>query len=494
MPTKRSIYGASHPQLVQLFETAGHPARGLCGPLDYAKAAHTALICNGLGDVLQGAFVVAHSPTGAQQLLDQVRQCARQRRIDSPHVFFGGADGPTYAENFVRWLREQPHLVVRVNAWEAKPHRSNFQASSDALDLLGMAKGLLNRRGEMLREVPAADANLRIVPRNRDELVRTRTATANRIYGYGDRLFPGFLDETQSGRRPFGVASLDLLAERFSPAQLGRRPQATLAAWLRPRGVPQPVEVARPLKELAHRGLGPSANEVGMLPHSLAQLVQLDRGLEASIPGLDRESADWWARPPGAFLTSIEGLGVTLASGGIAQLGPPAQWKAVRHLCSDAGGVPQLKQTGGPDQEPTVGRVQQRCNKRFKNLLLPAVEKLRQHGPEERCQTRSQLEARGAHAPEAMAKRWVRRGKYLAVTGTLYRPRRLMDPATPPAHLAAYYQSAWEKLVAQWREKAERKDAFAPAPPLGQWRQMAQELYALELRRPQQRLVAGPAR
>ncbi len=274
---KRSIYGPCNPQLVKLFETAGHPAKVLCVPLDYAKAAHTALICNGLGEVLQGVFTVDNSSAGAQELLNQVRQWARQRRTASQHVFFGGEDCPTYAENFLRWLRSQNHLGLRVNAWEAKQHRSNFQASSDALDLLGIAKCLLNRRGELLRPGPAAYANRRIATRNRDELVRTRTATSNRIYGYVDRLFPGFLDEPQSGLRPFGVASLDRMAERFSPEQVRRRPQASRAAWLRPRGVSHPNEVAHQLKALAGQGLGPSAEEVGLLPHSLTQLVGLYR-------------------------------------------------------------------------------------------------------------------------------------------------------------------------------------------------------------------------
>jgi transposase len=492
MPTKASIYGPCNPQLVKLFETAGHPAKVMCVPLDFATAAHSALICNGLGDVLHGAFAVDNTPAGVQELLDQVGRCARQRRIECQHVFFGGEDYPTYAENFLRRLREEHYLVVRVNAWEAKQQRSNFQASSDALDLLGIAKCLLNRRGELLREVPAAYANLRIATRNRNELVRTRTATSNRIYGYVDRLFPGFLDEAQSGLRPFGVASLDLMAERFSPEQMRRRPQASLASWLRPRGVTQPAEVARQLKALAGEVLRPSAEETGMLQQSLAHLVGLYRGLEASIHGLDRELAHWLARTPGALLTSIDGIGVTLAAGWMAELGPPTQWQAVRRLCSYAGVVPKIKQTGGPAKEPVVGRVQQRCNKRFKNVVLQAVEKVRQHGPEELRQTGLKLEARGAHVEYALAKRLVRLGKYLALTGTIYRPATLMDPATPAATLATYYQRAWEKLLAKWRDKADLKDVFAPAHPLGQWRQMAQELYALELRLPQSRTVPSP--
>ena len=97
MPTKSSIYAHCNPQLIKLFEAAGHPAKVACVALDYAKAQHTALICNGLGDLLKGAFAVDNAPTGAGQLLQQVRRTAKQRRIRPEHVFFGGEDYPSYA-------------------------------------------------------------------------------------------------------------------------------------------------------------------------------------------------------------------------------------------------------------------------------------------------------------------------------------------------------------------------------------------------------------
>jgi transposase len=493
MPTKASIYANCNPQLVKIFETAGHPAKVLCVALDFAKAQHTALICNGRGDILKGAFALDNSRAGAEQLLEQMRHCAKQRRVDTQHVFFGGEDCPPYAENFLRRLRQEKYLVMRVNAWEAKQQRSNFQASSDTLDLLGIAKCLLNRRAEPVVDLPAAYANLRIATGERDALVRTATATSNRIYSYVDRLFPGFLDAAKSGLTPFCQASLDLMLEGFSPEQMRRRPRRALAQWLGRRGIQDPQAVAGQLKDLAKGALSPAREQTVMLQRSLAELVKLYRGLEASVGMLDRELAYWLARTPGALLTSIGGIGVTLASGWIAQLGPPNQWRAVRRLCSYAGVVPKTKQTGGPDQEPRSGHVQQRCNKRLKNVVLQAVEKVRQFGPEELRRAAQELEARGAHTEYGLAKRLVRLCKYLATTGTIYRPKSLMASDTAPTSLAAYYQAAWDKLLAKWKSKADLQDVFAPKHPLGQWRAMAQEFYALELRLPQHRAAAAQA-
>src|SRR5512136_556140 len=428
MPTKSTIYSRCNRQLLQLFEQAGHPVKVLCVALDYAKAQHMALICNGLGELLKPSFALDNTPQGAAKLLGEVRACAKARRIAPAQVFFGGEDCPSYAQNFVRQLRREKFLVVRVNAWEAKQQRDNFQASSDSLDLLGIARCCLNRRGQSVRDLPQAYPNLQIATRDRDKLVRMRTAISNRIHSYVDRLFPGFLSEGNSGLEPFSKASLELMEDRFSPAQLRRRPRQALSQWLARRGVTHPQEAAQQLKQLANNVLEPAPEQTYMLQQTLTQLVGLYRYLQQSITRMDREVAYWLAQTPGAWLTSIPGFGITLSAGWTAELGPPSHWHSVRQLCSYSGVVPKTKQTGGPQKEPLVGPVQQRCNKRLKNVVLQAVQKVIRHGPEELRRTAQALEARGAHTEFALAKRLVRLGKYLVLTGTVYRPKALMDP------------------------------------------------------------------
>ena len=432
MSNKASIYSYSNPEIIKLFERAGHPAKVLCVALDYAKGQHTVLICNGLGDRVKGTFVVDNTPAGAKLLLGEVRQCAKQRKIPAAQIFFGGEDYPSFAENFLRHLRQEDFLVLRVNAWEAKQQRSNFQASTDALDLLGIARCCLNRRGQPVEDLPVAYANLRLATRDRDKLVRSATATSNRIHTYVDRLFPGFLSEAKSGLTPFCEASLDLMAERFSPAELRRRPQGALGQWLARRGVSEPHAAAAQLKDLAKGALAPAPEQTVLLQRTLSQLVGLYRGLQGSIGTMDRELAYWLARTPGALLTSIGGHwhhagrrldGRAGAAATVARSAPDS--------APMPGWCPKTKQTGGPDKEPVAGYVQQRCNKRLKNVVLQAVEKVRQFGPEDLRRTAQELEAHGAHTEFALAKRLVRLGKYLAITGTIYRPKALMGTDTP---------------------------------------------------------------
>lgn len=485
MATQLSVYSQCNPQLVRLFEQAADPAKVMCVALDYAKTKHTVLLCNGRGDLLKSAFAVENNGGGASDLLQEVRQSCQRFAIPVQHVFFGGEDYPSFAENFLRRLASDRFLIVRVNAWEAKKHRDNFQASTDSLDLLGIARCCLNRRGQTIEDLPMAYTNLRIAVRHREHLVRQTTLVSNRMHTYVDRLFPGFV--ARSGMEPFGEPSLELMSRNFSSVQIGRRTQQSLARWLEHRRVPKPDEAARRLRELAKGSLPPSPDQTALLQRTLEQLVALYRGLQASVATVDRELGHWLARTPGAFLTSIGGMGVTLAAAVTAELGPPEKWSAVRQLCSYAGIIPCTKQTGGPDRQAITESVQSRCNKRLKNALLQAVEKVCLWGSEDLRDTAQRLEGQGAHKEFAMAKRLLRLWKYLVKNNTVYRPKPLMAANTAKESMATYYREMWDKLIPKWRAKADLNDVFAAEHPLGRWRNMAQELYRLELPIPQPR-------
>jgi hypothetical protein len=47
---------------------------------------------------------------------------------------------------------------------------------------------------------------------------------------------------------------------------------------------------------------------------------------------------------------------------------------------------------------------------------------------------------------------------------------------------AEYYLITWPKLHAKWKKASALDIAFADDMPLGQWRNMIQELYGIELK------------
>ena len=148
---RSSVYRNQNALIRAVFERAGDTRKVLCVALDYAKRKHVALICDGNGDILKAAFPVENNPEGIDFLIEQVSATARRRKIPKNQIFLGGEDEAAYVANFTAALREKGYLVVRVNAYEAKENRENLIASTDTLDLLGIAKTLLSRRARSHR-------------------------------------------------------------------------------------------------------------------------------------------------------------------------------------------------------------------------------------------------------------------------------------------------------------------------------------------------------
>ncbi len=237
---KRNIYVNQSQELITLFEEAGNSAKIMCVPIDYAKKDHVVMFCNGQGDILRKPFSVKNNPEGIEYLTKQVTQSCLHRSINPKHVFFGGEDVGSYAENFANILRSGGWLVAGVNAHDAKKQRANIQASTDRLDLMGIATMLLNRRGNCSPAQSGIYLNLRTLVRHRRRLVGMTTEVRNRIHTVVDRLFPGFLDEKKSGITPFSKSSLYLMENRFSASQIRRRRRKAFIESLRRLGTPKP--------------------------------------------------------------------------------------------------------------------------------------------------------------------------------------------------------------------------------------------------------------
>jgi len=96
---KKNIYVNQSQELLTLFEEAGNNSKVMCVPIDYAKKDHVVMFCNGNGDILRKPFKVKNSPEGVKYLTSQLIRSCRNRGIDLKHVFFGGEDLGSYADN-----------------------------------------------------------------------------------------------------------------------------------------------------------------------------------------------------------------------------------------------------------------------------------------------------------------------------------------------------------------------------------------------------------
>ncbi len=326
-----SVYRNQNALVRAVFERAGDARKVLCVALDYAKRKHVALICDGHGDVLKATFTVDNNAAGIAHLIQEVSATDCRRKIPKDQIFLGGEDEAAYVANFTEALRAKGYLVVRVNAYEAKENRENFLASTDTLDLLGIAKTLLSRRARLTGDTSSANPayhHLREITRCRRTLVRQQTAASNRIHALADQLFPGFLNSSKSALTPFCDASLELMKERFSAPEIARRRTTNLANLLRRHRVQLPDQTASRIILLARGALPPAAHHVATLQRTLAATVDLYQCLQRNAIELRSEAALTLATTPYVIFAAARHhlrLGSTLVKNGHPYLSPEAR-------------------------------------------------------------------------------------------------------------------------------------------------------------------------
>jgi len=479
---KRNIYQKQSQELLHLFEEAGSSTKVMCVPMDYAKKDHLAMFCNGHGDIFRKPFSVKNSPAGIAHLLDQVTRSCRRRGIKKQHVFFGGEDANSFAENFVSTLRFKGWLVAGVNAQDAKKQRANLQASTDRIDLMGIATMLLNCRANCCPAQSGIYRNLRTLVRHRRKLVEMLTEVKNRVHGIVDRLFPGFLNEKNSGIVPFTQSSLYLMEDRFSPKQIRRRKREKLIEILKRFGTSKAEDTACKLQQYASQVLHAPVEHIDTLQLSLAQHVKHIRCLQESIAQMEKEIALNLSQTQGAFLTSVRGIGLVLAAGVTAEIGDPNEQKPLSNVISYSGIIPRVKQTGGPDGKTYTGRVAKRCNRILKDYVVKSAHHLGLHGPQDLMADYKRRDASGQHADFGIGRRYLRMAMSLMRTSQVYLPSRFRKAEISMEERAGYYLMMWPKLREKWLKFDALEFAFEKNRPLGHWRQIIQELYDIKLK------------
>ena len=480
-----SVYRNQNANIRAVFERAGSPRNVLCVALDYAKRKHVALVCDGHGDILKATFPVENNADGVAYLINQIESTARHRKIPRNQIFIGGEDEPAYVANFTAALRAKDYLVARVSAAMAEENRDNSLASTDQIDLLGIAKTLLSRRARMSGDaspLKPAYQHLRTITRYRRTLVRQQTATANRIHTIADQLFPGFLNDAQSGLSAFTAVSLELMKDRFSAPEIARRKPVALANLLHRHHVHDADETAARIIDLARRALPPTPERVATLQRTLAAAVDLHQCLSRNAQELRADAARTLATTPYAMLTSIPGIGFVLAAGIAGELGDPAYLGSTDSLCAYAGIVPRTSQTGGPDSPAIQGHSSPRCNHILKDWTVQSAQKLQLYGPPELKERIIRWNANGQHGIFAGARRYLRLLRSMVKNQMPY-----LDPAgrgRSASHdaIASAAQDTWACLQRKWKTIPGGLDLITDeAHPMGFWRRVLKEVHGTHL-------------
>lgn len=476
----KSIFRKRNPNVQSLFNEAGQASKVMCVALDYAKATHTAIACDGSGRQLRGVFNVENNRAGLDFMLKTVAGLCRKHHINPAHVFFGGEDCGSYAFNFIHALVSRGFLVLGINTKQAKDERESSKASTDLIDTVGVAGMMIKMKGRTIGMPAEQFHGIKYMRRHRRAVLKAHTASAHRLHRIIEQLFPGFLTYDLSGITPFSRASLWLMEDRFSAEQIRARQKPTLVRKLREFSISDPDAAANKLKALAKSGLPPPELIISALQYALHNELAAYRLFDSTLKQLDKDIAKHLAKTPGAMLTTMPGIGLRWAPGLYAELGDLMRRRNVHSMAALGGITPRVKQTGGPGKPAVIGSRSKACSSSLKHVLMSCAVSISRHGHEELRQAYQTDKDFGRDACTRMAQKVLRVSLFIIDHQSFYLPPSLHQGGTRDM-ICAYYAKMWPKVLLKWRNCGAAAEAVAEGTPLRQWRDMVKELYGLEL-------------
>lgn len=478
----KTIYANQSQKLLATFVDAQTPHKVLLVPIDFAKRTHYVCFCDGHGQYIRGAFTVKNDAAGLDFLIRAIEKTRTFRKISNKqHVIIGGEDCASYTDNFMNRLNQYGYFTVSMNAHEVHRQCKSIDNSTDKTALQAIAKTMLNKDVSQSQQ-PDIYHNLRDCTRQRRRLVRLTTSIKNRIHTHADRLFPGFLSD-KCVIAAFSPPCIELMKKSFSAKTISKKQLPRLQKQLERCGVKNAQSAAVALKEQASASILCNSS-IEKNSHEVLQTeLQLYECIEKSVALLNKRIAQILAQTPGAFLTTIRGMGITLVANIIAEIGDITTFKNLDTINAYAGIIPQVKQTGGPESQANISGKRKRYNRILKDYLLQAGNHIYLHGPQDLMLDAQRRKASGKAVETAMARRIIRISKTLIKTRFVYLPSELRDPNVhcDQQDRAQYILKSWPDWLIKWKRLGLQNEAFSPHCPLGQWRLQAQEIYDIKL-------------
>jgi Transposase IS116/IS110/IS902 family len=247
-------------------------------------------------------------------------------------------------------------------------------------------------------------------------------------------------------------------------------------------GVRSPDEIAAKLVALASGALPPAPHRLAALQRTLASTADLRECLARNASELRAQAAILLASTPYSMLTSIPGIGFTLAAGMAGELGDPVRLSPVDSLCAFAGIVPHTFQSGGPDQPACQGHTPARCNHILKDWTVQSAQKIHLYGPPELKDRITRWNANGQHGIFAGARRYLRLLRSLVLNQVPYLDPRSRSSLASDQDRADAARHAWLILLSKWRTIPDGIALISKeTTPLGFWRHLVMESRSVAL-------------
>ena len=176
------------------------PATGILA-IDMAKYRPMALLCDYQGQIMEPPFVFGPHATGLADIRQRVT--AHQAQQGRDHIVVGIEPTGRYHEPLVRELRVWGWTVriISPNATALERRADQRRSKTDPIDLMAIARCVLNQRGSEWALVDGIPAAIRAISRARRTVVRQATQCKNIIRSILDQTlleYQGFAaDPTQ---------------------------------------------------------------------------------------------------------------------------------------------------------------------------------------------------------------------------------------------------------------------------------------------------------
>jgi transposase len=306
--------------------------------IDWASTDHAVAVVDHRGNQLE-RFTITHTTSGLRELV------RRLRRAGVVEVAIERPDGPV-----VDALLESELGVVVIAPNQIKNLRSRYGSAGnkdDRFDAYVLADTLRTDRARLRPLTRDSDATitLRMTVRARQDLVRTRIATANQLRAHLQTTFPGVIglfrdiDSAISLRFLIRFPSQDK-AEWLSSVRLGN--------WLRSVGYNHLANLERMWAHLDDAPRGTTGAQAAARAEITLSFVATLTALRGQIKTLEVQIADQLAaHPDAAIFTSLPKSGTVRAARLLAEIGDArGRFPTPEALACLAGAAPSTRQSG----------------------------------------------------------------------------------------------------------------------------------------------------
>lgn len=341
--------------------------------IDIAKRSHEAVVVDPLGSVLVKPFKFSNDAMGFNKLLETLSSLSP----DLSSFVFGMEATGHYWLNLYCKLVDLGAVAHVINPVQSDALRGLFirKVKNDSKDSILIAEVIrIGRYSETTLSDPDL-VSLRELTRHRFYLVDCISDAKRKVISLVDKVFPEY--ETLFTDM-FGSTSINLLAEFTTPEELAAVSTEALADFLKSVSHGRfGAAKARQIQDLAGNSFG-AAVFASSSAFAIRQFIQQIELLERQVEEIEAYIAEILPKF-NTSLTTINGIGSTLAAVFVAEIGDVNRFDSPEKLAAFAGIDPTVNQSG--EFNGSKARMSKRGSPYLRRALFLAAIACNLHNP-----------------------------------------------------------------------------------------------------------------